>query len=119
MLLFAAALASLLMVILSVVSVISADTGARRKEVALRKVHGAKARDIARMFIRPYVWVLVIAFCIGYPCFRMLPGLEDVPLFTWRMPLVLLITALVITLSTVWKLRKIMHANPADVIKSE
>jgi hypothetical protein len=49
----------------------------------------------------------------------MLPGLEDVPLFTWRMPLVLLITALVITLSTVWKLRKIMHTNPADVIKSE
>lgn len=119
MLLFAAALASLLMVILSVVSVISADTGARRKEVALRKIHGAKARDIARMFIRPYVWVLVIAFCIGYPCFRMLPGLEDVPLFTWRMPLVLVITALVISLSTIWKLYMIMHTNPADVIKSE
>ena len=119
MLLFTAALAGVLMVLLSIISVISADTGARRKEVALRKIHGAKARDIAQMFIRPYVWVLLIAFCIGYPCTKMLPGLQETPLFTWRMPLVLIITAVVMTLSTVWKLRKIMHTNPADVIKSE
>ena len=118
-LLFAAALAGILMVLLSIISVISADTGARRKEVALRKIHGAKARDIARMFIRPYVWVLLIAFCIGYPCTKMLPGLQDTQLLTWRMPLVLLITALVITLSTIWKLSKIMRTNPSDVIKSE
>jgi len=119
MLLFTAALAGVLMVLLSIISVISADTGARRKEVALRKIHGAKARDIARMFIRPYVWVLLIAFCIGYPCTKMLPGLQETPLFTWRIPLVLIITAVVMTLSTVWKLRRIMHTNPADVIKSE
>ena len=119
MLLFTAALAGVLMVLLSIISVISADTGARRKEVALRKIHGAKARDIARMFIRPYVWVLLIAFCIGYPCTKMLPGLQDTPLLTWRIPLVLFITALVITLSTVWKLRRIMRTNPSEVIKSE
>ena len=119
MLLFTAALAGVLMVLLSIISVISADTGARRKEVALRKIHGAKARDIARMFIRPYVWVLLIAFCIGYPCTKMLPGLQDTPLLTWRIPLVLFITALVITLSTVWKLRRIMRTNPSEVIKRE
>ena len=119
MLLFTAALAGVLMVLLSIISVISADTGARRKEVALRKIHGAKAGDIARMFIRPYVWVLLVAFCIGYPCTKMLPGLQETPLVTWRIALVLVITAFVMTLSTVWKLRKIMHTNPADVIKSE
>ncbi|MCQ2074800.1 MAG: hypothetical protein MJY77_06365 [Bacteroidaceae bacterium] len=37
-------------------------------------------------------------------------------LFSWRIPLVLLITALVMTLSTVWNIRKIMHTNPTDIL---
>ena len=62
---------------------------------------------------------VLIAFCIGYPCTKMLPGLQNTPLLTWRIPLVLFITAIVITLSTIWKLRRIMRTNPSEVIKSE
>ncbi len=118
-LLFSSALAGMLMVLFSIISIITADTGARRKEVALRKIHGAKSGDIARLFMLPYLWVLLISFCIGYPCSRFLPGLADEPILTWRLPATLLITAVVIILTTIRRLRKIMHTNPADVIKND
>lgn len=119
MLLFTAAAAGMLMVLLSIISIISADTGARRKEVALRKIHGAKASDIAGMFIRPYLLVLLISVGIGYPCSGLLPGLQDEPLLSWRILPVMFITAAVMALSTAWKLRRIMRTNPAEVIKNE
>ncbi len=118
-LLSAAASAGLVMVILSIISIISSDTASRRKEVALRKIHGARARDIAVMFVRPYLLVLFASVCIGYPCSRLLLGMKDEPLLSWRILIVLIIAAVVMTLSTVWKLRRIMRTNPADVIKSE
>ena len=55
----------ILLVILSVSSSISADTGMRRKEVALRKVNGAKAQDIMALFIKPYCVILLLASVIG------------------------------------------------------
>ncbi len=117
--LLSAALAGMLMVLFSIISIISADTVARRKEVALRKIHGAKSGDIARLFMLPYLWVLIISFCMGYPCSRFLPGLADEPILTWRLPATLLITAVVIILTAIRRLRKIMHTNPADVIKND
>lgn len=112
-----AACAGMLMVLLSIMSIITTETGARRKDVSLRKIHGAKASDIARMFIRPYLWVLLVSFLIGYPCSRFLYVSDNEQLLSWRIPLVLLITALIMTLSTVWKIRKIMHTNPTDILK--
>ena len=55
----------ILLVILSVTSSVSADTNVRRKEVAMRKINGAKARDIMTLFIKPYALVSAIAFPIG------------------------------------------------------
>lgn len=111
----------ILLVILSVSSSISAETNIRRKEVALRKINGAKARNIMELFIRPYGIILIIALLIGNLATVALFASSDqafrVSLLT--APITLLIMALVITLTVFHRVRVIMRTNPADVIKSE
>ena len=112
----------ILLVILSVSSSISVETDIRRKEVALRKINGAKARNIMGLFIKPYGIILGIAFLIG--------NLAAVTLFVsdqlFRPSSVLLIAlitllimALIIAATVFRRIRVIMRTNPADVIKSE
>ena len=114
----------MLLVILSVTSSISAETNIRRKEVALRKINGAKQMNIVGLFIRPYCIILALAFPIGILASMVLIGkTTDIEGFrstyVWIAPLTLIVVALVIALSILRKIRVIMRTNPADVIKSE
>lgn len=122
-LVFMAAAAGLFMVVLSITSAISTDTGRRRKEVALRKVHGAKAVDIARLFVRPYIIILIVAFAAGWYIATLIRhsvgSFMWIRIRPWHSAIVLFFIAFVMTLSTFWKVRRIMRTNPADVIKSE
>ena len=107
----------ILLVILSVTSSISAETNMRRKEVALRKINGAKARNIMALFIKPYCIILAVAFPIGILASLALLG--HAGLYVWIAPVTLVAIALIVALSILRKLRSIMHTNPAEVIKSE
>lgn len=114
----------MLLVILSVTSSISAETNIRRKEVALRKINGAKQMNIVGLFIKPYCIILAVAFPIGILASMVLiKKTTDIEGFmgayTWIAPLTLILVALVIALSILRKIRVIMRTNPADVIKSE
>ena len=112
----------ILLVILSVSSSISADTGMRRKEVALRKVNGAKAQDIMALFIKPYCVILLLASVIGNLAAVVLIKKSDIGFggdFLLISLVSLILMALIIMLSIWRKIRTIMHTNPADVIKSE
>jgi hypothetical protein len=107
----------ILLVILSVTSSISAETNVRRKEVALRKINGAKGRNIMALFIRPYCIILAVAFPIGILASLALLG--HAGLYVWIAPVTLVAIALIVALSGWGKIRAIMRTNPADVIKSE
>ena len=48
-------------------STIALDTRSRQKEVALRKIHGAKRGDIALLFGRLYLWLIGVASVIAIP----------------------------------------------------
>ena len=114
----------ILLVILSVTSSISAETNIRRKEVALRKINGAKQMNIVGLFIKPYCIILAVAFPIGILASMVLiKKTTDIEGFmgayTWIALLTLILVALVIALSILRKIRVIMRTNPADVIKSE
>ena len=112
----------ILLVILSVSSSISADTGMRRKEVALRKVNGAKAQDIMALFIKPYCVILLLAAVIGNLAAVVLIKKSDIGFggdFLLISLVSLILMALIIMLSIWRRIRTIMHTNPADVIKSE
>jgi len=53
---------SLACIILSIYSTVSLDTRGRKKEVAIRKVHGAKTKHIMKLFGMYYVKILAVAF---------------------------------------------------------
>jgi len=127
---------SLLSIVLTVFSSISLETRGKQKEVAIRKVNGAKTRDIVMLFSRYYIITLSIAFVlaaiIGAISFFFLNWFSNIsislPLFTYReffyyILLPSLFSILVIssvTIATVWKkIYNIAHVNPANLIKKE
>jgi hypothetical protein len=116
-----AAVICILLIILSISSSITADTARRRKEVALRKINGAKARDIANLFVKPYGIMVLIAWVIGYSAVVAFchGGWLGERYITWIAPVVLVIIAVIVALSIFWKVRATMNTDPADVIKSE
>ncbi|MBR3022410.1 MAG: FtsX-like permease family protein, partial [Bacteroidaceae bacterium] len=95
------------------------------KEIALRKIHGAKLKDILMMFVREYGLILVIssavAFAVGY--LIMHGWLENYVRRTafswWVFAAILVATALLIALSVGTRVWRTARENPADVIKSE
>jgi len=116
-----AAIICILLIVLSISSSITADTARRRKEVALRKINGAKARDIANLFVKPYGIMVLIAWVVGYASMVAFchDGWLGERIITWIAPVALVIIVLVVVMSIFWKVRTIMRTNPADVVKSE
>ena len=126
---------ALLMTIVSIIAVLVAVFGVysiitlacrqRRKEIALRKIHGAKLRDILGMFVREYGLILVIssfvAFTVSYIVMHgwLEQYVKRTPLSLWVFAAILVATALLIALSVGTRVWRTARENPADVIKSE
>ena len=112
----------ILLVILSVSSSISAETNMRRKEVALRKINGAKAGHIMELFIKPYGIILAVAFVTGnLAAFAFLKAndISNAGMDLWIAFVTLFAMILVVTVTVFRRISVIMRTNPADVIKSE
>jgi hypothetical protein len=111
-------------------STIALDTRSRQKEVALRKIHGAKRGDIALLFGRLYLWLIGVASAIAIPVGILFNQIlqdwgrqEFIPphLISPVMPLLLSIcmTTLVILLVVSLHVRTVMRQNPAEIIAKE
>lgn len=57
---------SILCIILTIYSSVSLETRGRQKEIAIRKVNGAKTKDIIRLFSRYYIRTMAIAFTLVF-----------------------------------------------------
>lgn len=122
---------SILSTVLTIYSSISLETRGRQKEVAIRKVNGAKTRDIVLLFGRYYIHALVVSFsiilAIGLPITLYLisekyhdPDFIDGLLDFLSVYLISILIISLVTLLTVWqKIYKIAHINPALLIKKE
>ena len=104
---------------------VALDTRRRRKEMALRKLNGAGSKIIAMIFMRTYIWIIIVAATISVPLFfitfdevrrHIMPGVSYSD-----MAIAYIITlALIIAITTVtiaWKIRDIMHADPIEYLK--
>ena len=111
-------------------STIALDTRSRQKEVAIRKVHGAKRKDIALLFGRLYLWLIGVASIITIPAIILFnqflkewAASEKIPqhLISPVMPLALSIsiTSIVILLVVSLHVRRVMKQIPADIIAKE
>ncbi len=57
---------SILCIVLTIYSSVSLETRGRQKEIAIRKVNGAKTKDIIRLFSRYYIRTMALAFALVF-----------------------------------------------------
>ena len=111
-------------------SSISLDTRSRQKEVAVRKVHGAKRKDVVLLFGRLYLWLIGVVSVLSIPMMIQFNALlqewgrqMDVPseLISPVMPIVtsIVVVSLVIAVVVGIHIRKVMKLQPADIIAKE
>ena len=122
----------LVICLMGIWSTIALDTRSRQKEVALRKVHGAKRGDIALLFGRLYLWLIAVATIVSTPLIILFNTL----LKQWAyssvsssvaeqlspiLPILggIGITAAVVTLIVGVHIRKVMNVKPANMIAKE
>lgn len=119
---------SLLAIIISLVGVFGLvvfDTQYRRKEIGIRKVHGATIREILEMLNRSYIYIVLICFILAAPIgyYGTSKWLESfaykTPMYWW-VYLMALVIVLAITIGTVtFQSWRSANANPVDSLKSE
>ncbi len=112
----------ILIALFGVYSLITISCEQRRKEIAVRKVFGAKVGDILRLFFTEQLVVLlaaaVVAFPVAYVCVK--PWLEgyihqvEIPL--WLCPAIFAGVALLVALCIGWRVWRTAKAHPADEI---
>ena len=123
---------SLIICSMSIYSTIALDTRSRRREVAIRKVNGAKHLDIYRLFGRVYLLVVMLSLLIALPVaarfnYMLFPdGMTNqqvlktadtsplVPCLAGSLIVILLIAAIVL-----WNIRSVMRTNPSEIIAKE
>ena len=107
------------------VSLVSLACEERRKEIAIRKIHGATVNDILSIFAKEYSFLLVIGAVIAFPAgylimHRWLENyVKQTSIAAWIYLSIICVLALVIVLCVGWRVYKSSIENPAHVIKSE
>ena len=97
----------------------------RRKEIAIRKINGARTADILKMLLKEYVPIIILsaiaAFSIGTTVMHhwLSTYVRQTPVTLWVYLAVFICMLLVIGLTVFGNIRRTMIENPADVIKSE
>ena len=96
------------------------DIRQRYREIAIRKVNGASAKDLYRLLFRKYITVLIIAFVIAIPlaCYLINTYTQD---FAVRAPvsidifIISLLLVIIISLGTLaYQIQKAAHINTDD-----
>ena len=116
---------SLIVCAMGIYSSVALDTRGRRKEMAIRKINGAKARNIALIFGKTYVIAIALASVINIPAAFMIAdifgGSSDEPQQSAIISLLLgiLIVAAVTFVIVFRHIRSAMKVNPANEIVKE
>ena len=119
---------SIIICAMSIYSTIALDTRSRRKEVAIRKVHGAMRRDIYRLFGRLYFILIVLALFIAIPGAilfnQMMDGIMQGSVDATLSPVIpcilgSLVIIILIALIVGWHIRKVMKVECDEMIVKE
>lgn len=123
-------LVSLVCIVMTVFSSISLETRGRQKDIAIRKVNGAKIRDIVMLFGRYYIVTIsistLISLLIGIFVIIAITYLsrsemdsETLRIFVASF-LISVATITTVTVATVWqKIYRISHTNPSEIISKD
>ncbi|MDE6019341.1 MAG: ABC transporter permease [Muribaculaceae bacterium] len=120
---------SVIICIMGIFSTIALDTRTRKKEVAIRKINGAKSRDIYFMIGKLYVWLVCLCLLIAVPLGALIndtmestiiksdPGASLSPV----VPILSgCLTVTIIIFATVCRqIHRMMQTDPAKIIAKE
>lgn len=118
-------LVCMLISIFAIYSLVALTCKQRQKEVAIRKVNGAKVSDILSMFMKEYLSLLIIASIIAFPIAYVImkPWIENYTRQTeislWLYPAIFCSIAFMLILCICLRVWKAANENPAEVIKNE
>ncbi len=121
---------ALLICVMGIYSTIALDTRARRKEMAIRKINGAKSKDIAMLFSRLYFMLIAFALAVILPIvifvqynLHAMEGNDGRVLRLIPIVLLCLTGCFMVILSIVLIVGRhvhgIMRVNPAEIIAKE
>ena len=119
---------SLLAILLSLVGVFGLvvfDTQYRRKEIAIRKIHGSTIRGILARLNRQYVYIICFCFIIASPIvyFLIVRWLENfaykTPVYWWIFIIALFLVLFITTAIVTFQSWRAANANPVHSIKAE
>ena len=97
----------------------------RRKEIAIRKINGARMNDILKMFLKDYLPIIIFSAVVAFSAGTLIMHrwlshyVRQTPMTAWVYLTVLVCMLVVIGLTVFGNIRRAMVENPADVIKSE
>ena len=120
-----AALISLLISVIGILGLVYFETQFRRKEIALRRVHGASVSEILAMLNRYYLIITAICFVVAVPLAVVIirswvsgfPYQSPVPV--WIFLAALLIIGLITVVTVTLQSRRAALRNPIDSISNE
>lgn len=101
------------------------DIRQRYREIGIRKVNGAGMKDVCRLLMGKYVWLLGLAYVVSCPIavgliYRYTERfIVKAPLGVGMFLLALLIVVVISMGTLLWQVRKAARINPAEVVKSE
>ena len=113
----------ILVAVFGVYSIVTLACAQRRKEIALRKIHGATLMDILSIFIKEYGLIVLaasaVAFPVGYIIMKewVAQYVKQAPIAWWIYAAILLGVVLFIALSVGSRVWRTARENPAEVVK--
>lgn len=119
------AVACMLIAVSGVYMAVTLSCQERRREIAIRKVHGAKIAEISYILLKEYGVALAVASALAFSTgtIALRPWLQQfaktAPVSWWIYASVLMGMALLILLTVGHRVIVTSRANPADVVKSE
>jgi len=118
-------LACLLIAVFGVYSLTNLTCQQRRKEIAIRKVHGAEVLDIMNIFFKEYLILLALAAIVAFPTGYIIMKhwmegyVKQTSMDAWLFVAIFLVVFVVIIFSIVSLVWKAANQNPSEVVKSE
>ena len=119
---------SLIAVFISVVGVLGLvifESEYRKKEIGLRKVHGATTSQILLMFNKVYVRILIVCFVLAIPVAYygvnrwMVYFAYKIPMYWWVYAVAFVVVPVITFLTVTFQNWKTANENPVESIKTE
>jgi hypothetical protein len=120
-----AALTCVLIAAFGIFSLVSLSCQQRRKEIAIRKVNGARIGNILDLFAREYLLMLVLAAVVAFPIGYVLMKhwlesyIKQTPISWWIYAVIFAGITAVVALCIGWRVWQAARSNPAKTIKAE